>query len=94
MMLFHSVASGKCVQPLGQIDLSVWFGTPNNFHKETLTFEVVGFRDAYHSILGRLCYAKFMAVPNYTYLKMKMPRPKGAITVGSSMEHTFNCDVE
>jgi hypothetical protein len=35
-----------------------------------------------------------MAVPNYTYLKMKIPGPKGVITVGSSIEHTFNCDVE
>jgi hypothetical protein len=92
--LFHGVALGKRVQPLGQIDLSVWFGTPDNFRKETLTFEVVGFWGAYHAILGRPCYAKFMAVPNYTYLKMKMPRPKGVITVGSSIEHAFDCDVE
>jgi hypothetical protein len=91
---FHGVAPGKCVQPLGQIDLPVWFGTPDNFRKETLTFEVVGFRGTYHAILGRPCYAKFMAVPNYTYLKMKMPGPKGIITVGSSIEHTFDCDVE
>jgi hypothetical protein len=91
---FHCVASGKRVQPLGQIDLPVWFGTPDNFHKDTLTFEVVGFRGAYHAILGRPCYAKFMAVPNYTYLKMKMPGPKGVITVGSSIEHAFDCDVE
>jgi hypothetical protein len=69
--LFHGVAPGKRVQPLGRIDLLVWFGTPDNFHKETLTFEVVGFRDAYHAILGRPCYAKFMAVPNYTYLKLR-----------------------
>jgi hypothetical protein len=41
---FHGVAPGKRVQPLGQIDLPVWFGTPDNFRKETLTFEVVGFR--------------------------------------------------
>jgi hypothetical protein len=26
-------------------------------------------------VLGRPCYAKFMAVPNYTYLKLKMPGP-------------------
>jgi hypothetical protein len=50
---FHGVAPGKCVQPLGQIDLPVWFSTPDNFRKETLTFEVVGFRGAYHAILGR-----------------------------------------
>jgi hypothetical protein len=55
---------------------------------------VVGFRGAYHAILGRPCYAKFMAVLNYTYLKMKMPGPKGIITVGSSIEHAFDCDVE
>jgi hypothetical protein len=36
----------------------------------------------------------FMAVPNYTYLKMKMPGPKGVITVGSSIEHAFDYDVE
>jgi hypothetical protein len=93
-MPFHGVAPGKCVQPLGQIGLPVWFGTPNNFCKETLTFEVVGFRGAYHAILGRPCYAEFMAVPNYTYLKMKMPGPKGVITVGSSIEHAFDCDIK
>jgi hypothetical protein len=91
---FHGVTPGKRVQPLGQIDLPVWFGTPDNFRKETLTFEVVGFWGAYHAILGSPCYAKFMAVPNYTYLKMKMSGPKGVITMGSSIEHTFDCDIE
>jgi hypothetical protein len=91
---FHGIAPGKRVQPLGKIDLPVWFGTPDNFHKETLTFEVVGFRGAYHAILGRPCYAKFMAVPNYTYLEMKMSGPNGVIIVGSSIEHAFDCDVE
>jgi hypothetical protein len=91
---FHGVAPGKRVQPLGQIDLPVWFGTPDNYRKETLTFEVVGFKGVYHTILGRPCYAKFMAVPNYTYLKMKMPGPNDVITVGSSIKHAFDCDVE
>ena len=59
-----------------------------------LNFEVVGFRGAYHAILGRPCYAKFMAIPNYTYLKLKMPGPRGVITVGSSFEHAYECDVE
>jgi hypothetical protein len=91
---FHGVAPDRRVQPLGQIDLPVWFGTPANFRKETLTFEVVGFRGAYHAILGRLCYTKFMEVWNYTYLKMKMSGPNGVLTVGSSIEHAFDCDVE
>jgi hypothetical protein len=91
---FHGIIPGKRVQPLGQLDLPVCFGTPSNFRKETLTFEVVGFRGTYHAVLGRPCYAKFMAVPNYTYLKLKMPGPNGVITVGSTYRHAYKCDME
>jgi hypothetical protein len=94
MTSFHGVALGKRVQHLRQIDLPVWFGTPDNFRKETLTIEVVGFRGAYHAILRWPCYAKFMAVPNYTYIKMKMPGPKGVTTACSSIEHAFDCVFE
>jgi hypothetical protein len=65
-----------------------------NFRIETLTFEVVGFSGTYHAILGRPAYAKFMAMPNYTYLKLKIPRPKGIITVGPTYQHGYECDVE
>jgi hypothetical protein len=91
---FHGIVPDKRVLPLGQLDLPVCFGTPSNFRKETLTFEVVGFRGTYHVVLGRPCYAKFMAVPNYTYLKLKMPDPKGTITVGSTYRHAYECNVE
>jgi hypothetical protein len=91
---FHGIIPEKRVQPLGQLDLPVCFGTPSNFQKETLTFEVVAFRGTYHAVLGRPCYAKFMAVPNYTYLKLKMPGPNGVITIGSTYRHAYECDVE
>jgi hypothetical protein len=45
-------------------------------------------------VLGRPCYAKFMAVPNYTYLKLKIPRPIGVITIGPTYRHAYECDVE
>jgi hypothetical protein len=32
-----------------------------------------------------------MAVPNYTYLKLKMPGPNGVITVGSTYRHAYEC---
>jgi hypothetical protein len=35
-----------------------------------------------------------MAVPNYTFLKLKMSGPNGVITVGSTYRHTYECDVE
>ncbi|XP_039804915.1 uncharacterized protein LOC120669189 [Panicum virgatum] len=62
---FHGIAPGKRVQPLGQIDLPICFGTAANFRKEVLTFEV-----------------------------MKMLGPKGVITVGSSFEHAYECNIE
>jgi hypothetical protein len=90
----HGVVPGKQAVPLGQIDLPVTFGSPSNFRKETLTFEVVPFKGTYHALLGRPCYAKFMAVPNYTYLKLKIPGPKGVITVSSTYERALQCDQE
>ena len=70
------------------------FGDRANFCSEVLTFEVVDFPGSYHAILGRPCYAKFMVVPNYTYLKLKMPGPNIIITVGSTFSHAFTCDRE
>jgi hypothetical protein len=61
------------------------FGGRGNFHTKTLTFKIADFPGAYHAILGRPCYAKFMVVPNYTYLKLKMPGPRGIITIGGDL---------
>jgi hypothetical protein len=41
---FHGIIPAKRVLPLGQLDLHDCFGTPSNFRRETLTFEVVWFR--------------------------------------------------
>jgi rhamnose utilization protein RhaD (predicted bifunctional aldolase and dehydrogenase) len=35
-----------------------------------------------------------MVVPNYTYLKLKMPGPHGVITVGPTYRHAYECDME
>ena len=35
-----------------------------------------------------------MAIPNYTYLKLKMLGPNGVITVSSAFSHAFTCDRE
>jgi hypothetical protein len=90
---FHGVAPGKRVQPLGQIDLLVWFGTPDNYRKETLTFEVVGFRGAYHATWAALL-RQVHGGPQLHLTQDEDAGPNGVITVGSSIEHTVNCDVE
>ena len=78
---FLGIMPRKQAMPLGQIDLPVTFGGPSNYRTKTLTFEVVGFHGTYHAILGHPCYSKFMAIPNYTYLKLKMPSPCGVIII-------------
>ena len=35
-----------------------------------------------------------MAVPNNTYLKLKMPGLHGVITVGTSFQRAYECEVE
>ncbi|XP_066351223.1 uncharacterized protein [Miscanthus floridulus] len=81
----------KC---LTNIDLPVMFGHRANFRLEVLTFEVVDFLGSYHTFLGWPCYAKFMAISNYTYLKLKMQRPNDIITIGSTFSHAYTCDCE
>jgi hypothetical protein len=91
---FHGVVPGRQATSLGRIDLPITFGTPSNFRIEILTFEVVGLQGTYHAILGRSCYAKFMAIPNYTYLKLKMSGLAGTITVGTTVQHAYECEVK
>ena len=37
---------------------------------------------------------KFMAIPNYTYLKLKIPGPHRVITIGTSFQRAYECEVE
>jgi hypothetical protein len=50
----------------------VTFGTQENFHMETIQFELIDFETAYNAFLGRPSLSKFMAIPWYTYLFLKM----------------------
>ena len=55
---------------------------------------MVDFLGSYHAIFARPCYAKFMAIPNYTYLKLKMPGPNNIIIMGGTFLHAYTCDHE
>ncbi|XP_066385154.1 uncharacterized protein [Miscanthus floridulus] len=91
---FHGIMPEKQAMPLGQIDLPITFGDPSNYRMETLTFEVVEFPRTYHAILGCPCYVKFMAIPNYTYHKLKILGLGGVIIVGTSFQRAYECEVE
>ena len=47
---------------------------------------------AYNEIFGRPCYVQFMEIPNYTYLKLKIPRPHRVITMATSFEEAYMCE--
>jgi hypothetical protein len=70
---FYSIVPGNAAHPLGTVVLPIIFGTRENYHTEFIKFEVANFESSYHAILGRLALAKFMAVPHYIYLLIKMP---------------------
>jgi hypothetical protein len=49
---------------------------------------------SYHAILGRPAIAKFMAVPHYTYLVLKMPSPAGVLSLQGDLKISHDCDTE
>jgi hypothetical protein len=87
---FYGVVSCKKSILLGQINLSVTSRDVSNYRIETLTFEVVDFSEPYQFILGRPCYIKFMAIPSYSYLKLKITRPADIITVEAKGQRTLD----
>jgi hypothetical protein len=91
---FHGIVLGSANYPLGRIALNVCFGNRQNYRREKLNFEVMDWPSQYHAILERPAFSRFMAVPHYTYLVLKMPGPNGIITVKGSFELSNLCDKE
>jgi hypothetical protein len=92
---FYGIVPGNAAIPLGLVVLPVTFGeTRENYRTEYIMFEVADFETSYHTILGRPAIAKFMAVPYYTYLVLKMPSPAGVLSLQGDLEISFDCDTE
>ena len=53
----------------------------SNYRIEHINFYITNFNTADHAILGRPALAKFMAVPYYAYLVLKMPSPTGVLSL-------------
>jgi hypothetical protein len=89
---FFGIMPGKAPYPMGRVSLPVTFGTEENFRTEYLSFEVADFKSSYQAILGRPMLDRFMVVPHYTYLVLKMPAPNGVLTVYGDLLISFKCD--
>jgi hypothetical protein len=77
---FYSIVSGNAAHPLSTVDLPIIFGMRENYRTEVIKFKVANFESSHHAILGRPALAKFMAVPHYVYLLLKMPAQSGVLT--------------
>jgi hypothetical protein len=92
--LFWGIIPDKASLPLGQIMLHVQFGTTEQFHVDYVKFLVADFDIAYHAILGCPTLAKFMAIPHYTYLVLKMPTKQGIISLCANLDIAYACEKE
>ena len=94
----HSNATFKGVTPGpeahcgGSLLLEVIFVSPDNFHSENLTFHVTPFQSGYQALLGRKAFARFNAIPHYASHKLKMPGPRGIITVNGNIERSLRAE--
>ena len=92
--LFYSIVPRNSSTPIGSVTLPVTFGAEQNFRTEYIKFEVADFESSYHAILGRSALAKFMAVPHYVYLLLKMPGNIGVLSLHGDLLESFECDKE
>jgi hypothetical protein len=83
----YVIVPGNAAASLGSVVLAVTFRTKDNYRTEYIKFEVADFDSSYHAILGRLALAKFMAVPHYVYLLLKMPGKIGVLTLRGDLKN-------
>jgi hypothetical protein len=91
---FYGIILGAGSTLIGRATLPVTFGTRDNCRTEYVKFEVAEFETSYHAILGRPFLAKFMAIPNHTYLLLKMQAPKGVLSVYGDLQTSYACEAK
>jgi hypothetical protein len=91
---FYGIVPGNAAHSLGTVVLPVTFRTRENYRTEFIKFEVANFESSYHAILGRPALAKFMAVPHYVYLLLKMPGRSGVLTLRGDLKKSYDCNQE
>jgi hypothetical protein len=92
---FYGIVPGNAAIPLGSVVLPVTFWeSRDNYRTEYVKLEVADFETSYHAILGRPAIAKFMVVPHYTYLVLKMPSLAGVLSLQGDLKISHDYDTE
>jgi hypothetical protein len=88
---FFGIIRTKDEYLLGNLFMLVTFDAPDNYRTELLYFEVDRFECGYNTIIGRLGLAKFMDIPHYPYMILKMPGPQGIIPIWANFQGAREC---
>jgi hypothetical protein len=92
---FYGIIPENAAITLGSMILPITFGeSRDNYRTGYIKFEDADFETSYHAILGRPTITKFMAVPHYTYLVLKMPSPAGVLSLQGDLKISFDYDTE
>jgi hypothetical protein len=89
---FHRIVPEAVATPVSQNTLPVTLRTQENFCIWYMQFEVADFETTYNAFLGRPTLTKFMAIPHYTYLVLKMSDPNGIISIKGDVKHAYDYD--
>jgi hypothetical protein len=91
---FYAIIPGVGSTPVVMVTLPVTFGTRENYRTESIIFVVAPFETSYHAILGRPALAKFKAIPNHTYLLLKLPAPNGVLSIRGYIQTSHSCETQ
>ena len=89
---FRGITPGPGARCTGSLLLQVIFSSPDNFRREHLTFHIAPFQSGYQALLGREAFARFNAIPHYASLTLKMPSPRGIITVHGNIKRSLRAE--
>jgi hypothetical protein len=86
--LFFGVTEGSTT-PIGQVRLTITFGTRDNYRTESLDFDVAYIALPYNAILGYPALARFMAAMHHSFNILKIPSTNGTITMRCNEKDTL-----
>ena len=87
---FKGVMPGQYAHCTGSLPLEVVFGSSDNFRREKLVFHIAPFKSSYQALLGCEAFTRFNAIPHYASLTLKMPGPRGIISLKGNFECSLN----
>ena len=89
---FEGVIPGVEAYSRGSVILEVTFSSPGNSRSKELVYIIAPYQRSYQALLGRTAFARFNALPHYGHLTLKMPGPRGVITVSGNTERSLRVE--